>query len=52
MKFSRINDAGKWLYNLPEVEIKTYVFTPRKKIALSSIGEIGVFRDFKLTTSY
>ena len=50
MNFSRIDKFGKRLYNQPEVEIKTYELTPRKKIILSNIGEIGVFREFRATT--
>ncbi|MFI5139284.1 MAG: hypothetical protein ACHQIM_15780 [Sphingobacteriales bacterium] len=48
MNFSRIDESGKRLYNQPEVVINTYEFTPRKKINPNSLGEIGIFRDYKL----
>jgi hypothetical protein len=50
MNFSRIDEAGKRLYNQPEVLINTYKFTPRKKISSNSLGETGIFKVFKLTT--
>ncbi|MEO6850070.1 MAG: hypothetical protein ABI203_06755 [Mucilaginibacter sp.] len=49
MNYSRLDESGKRLYNQPEVEIKTYEFTPRKKINENSLGEMGIFRDYKLT---
>lgn len=46
MKFSRINESGKRLFNQPEVLINTYEFIPRKKINANSLGEIGIFKEF------
>jgi hypothetical protein len=51
MDFSRIDNSGKRIYHQPEVEIKTYVFMPRRKLNLNSIGEIGVFREVKSKAS-
>jgi hypothetical protein len=47
MDFSRIDGSGKKLFHQPEVLINSYEFKPRGKIKLNSIGEIGIFRDFK-----
>jgi hypothetical protein len=52
MNFSRIDESGKKLYHQPEVGTNTYDFTPREKINPNSLGEIGIFRDFKLATSH
>lgn len=47
MDFSRIDGSGKRLYHQPEVEITTYVFIPRKRISPNSLGDVGLFKDFK-----
>jgi hypothetical protein len=50
MNFSRIDESGKRLDNQPEVVTNRYEFTPNKKIDPNSLGEIGIFRDFKLVS--
>jgi hypothetical protein len=52
MNYSRIDESGKRLDNQPEVVTNRYEFTPTKKIDPNSLGEVGIFKDFKLTTQH
>jgi hypothetical protein len=49
MNGSRIDENGKNLGNQLEVVTNTFEFTPRKRIAPNGLGEIGIFRDFKMS---
>jgi hypothetical protein len=50
MNFSRIDESGEKLYNQPEVSINTYEFIPKKKINPIALGEIGIFKNFKIAS--
>ncbi|MBS1502541.1 MAG: hypothetical protein JST32_10795 [Bacteroidetes bacterium] len=49
MVFSRIDQSGKRLYHQPEVLIKSFEFTPKKKINSNALGEIGIFRNVTIS---
>lgn len=47
MNFSRIDETGKWLHGQPEVSLKTYELIPKTKINSNSLGEVGIFKEWK-----
>lgn len=48
MNFTRINDAGRRLYNQPEVGVEDYEFFPKKKIAIRKLKAVGYCLDYAI----
>ena len=52
MTFTRIDEKGKTLTGEPENGSDSYEFIPTKEIAVSRLGEVGIFFNFKPNSKY